>query len=128
MQSLGPTCNVAACGFKAVKLLVVLGPLFRGDGPYVWTSWKNKNKKKTLNNQSEDLKNKARHLHNKNLASRETKLDRDTPSSYQFGKDVMKHKPASQMCECQLRFDCIALGFQTSSVVPQSCCKAVSCC
>lgn len=77
MQSLRPTCNVAACGFKAVKLLVMLGPLFRGDGPYVWTSWKNKNKKKTLNNQSEDFKNKARHLPNKNLASRETKLDRD---------------------------------------------------
>lgn len=74
MQSLRPTCNVTSCGFKAIKLLVVLGPLFGGDGPYVWPSWKkkkNKTNEQKNNEQPKGLKtfkNKARHLQNKILA------------------------------------------------------------
>jgi len=62
---------------------------------------KKKKKKKTIEqpNRLKTCKNKARHLQNKSSASQETKLDLDTPSSYQFGKDVMKHRPASQMCK-----------------------------
>lgn len=54
-------------------------------------------------NRSKTFKNKACHLQNKSLASQETKLDLHTPSSYQLGKDVTKHKTASQMCNRYLR-------------------------
>lgn len=74
MQSLRPTCNVTSCRFKAIKLLVMLGPLFGGDGPYVWPSWGKKKPKQTNKKTSEQpnglktSKNKAHHLQNKSLA------------------------------------------------------------
>lgn len=57
--------------------------------------------KKTVNNQMDWKLPKIKHITCKIKAwlSQETKLDVDTPSSYQFGKDVMQHRPASQMCK-----------------------------
>lgn len=110
MQSLRPTCNVTSCRFKAIKLLVMLGPLFGGDGPYVWPSWGKKKKqnkpiKKPVNNQMDWKLPKIKHITCKIKAwlSQETKLDVDTPSSYQFGKDVMQHRPCFPDVQAKLR-------------------------
>lgn len=115
---LRPTCNETSRGFKAIELLVMLGPLFGGDGPDVWPSWKKtqtKSTKKPVNNQIDWKLSEIKHVTCKIKAwlSQETKLD--TPSSYQLGKDIMQHKPASQMCnpaETMPQPDCFSLAFK----------------
>lgn len=130
---LRPTCNETSRGFKAIELLVMLGPLFGGDGPDVWPSWKKNpnqiNKKNSEQpNRLKTFRNKAHYLQNKSLA---------------FWRDKVRHTQllpawqghyATQTCfpDVQPSWDnaparLLQPGFQTSSVILQSWCRAVSC-
>lgn len=116
----------------------MLGPLFGGDGPYVWPSWGKKRttkqaNKKPVNNQMDWKLPKIKHITYKIKAwlSQETKLDVDTPSSYQFGKDVMQHRPASQMCKPSWVNPPARLlhpRLSNKLCLPSSWCRAASCC
>lgn len=111
----------------------VMAHMFGPPGKKEKTKKQNKSTKKTRNNQTGWKLSKVKHVtcKIKTWLSQETKLDVDTPSSYQFGKDIVQYTNLLPRCASRAetipRPQCFTLGFQTSSVVLQSWCRAASC-